>query len=293
MRAARGACALAAALCFCSAAYAATAGEPAADVAARARRVLSDERFQTEHPPPREPGAERVRIDVGGNDDEEQAASGGPQEQPGAQRGSRGGEAGAELGGGPGGARRRRDVSRARAPRQAATARPPPPPPDTDTASFVGTLFTGLLVAAVAAVIALVLAGVLGRRRPPAAPAPGSAAGEDRAGRRLPPLGAIEALAAEGRHAEAIHAMLLLSVGRLAQQGRLALSDDMTGREALRALAAGDAGRAALGELVLAVELSLFGGRDPGRDDYERCASALRELLATPAPGAQDVGEAA
>jgi len=85
--------------------------------------------------------------------------------------------------------------------------------------------------------------------------------------------------------------MLELAVAQLGRRGCLALSEDMTGREALQRAESDRAGRRALGELVLAVEVSLFGGRALGREDHERCAAALRRL-ASPGPAAGAGGEA-
>jgi hypothetical protein len=100
----------------------------------------------------------------------------------------------------------------------------------------------------------------------PAAPGPGDAPG--------PPGEDAEALAAEGRYSDAIHALLL---GVLARRG--GLHPAWTSREALKRLRLEPTGREALGEIVALVERTLFGGLPATRADYES-ARARREAIA-------------
>ncbi|XYH97568.1 DUF4129 domain-containing protein [Sorangium sp. So ce1128] len=90
-----------------------------------------------------------------------------------------------------------------------------------------------------------------------------------------------EALALEGRYDEAVHALLLAALGRLDLRGHVALNPAMTSREILARSRLEGAAREALRELVLAVELSLFGGLGADEGDYERCAAAYKGFSAS------------
>ena len=102
----------------------------------------------------------------------------------------------------------------------------------------------------------------------PAAPsgsvAPGSGSGLS--------LDEADRLAREGRYAEALH-MLLLDC--FAQLRRLrfdaVIAPSLTSRELARRLTLPEQSARALSAIVSAVELSHFGGRLPGEDDYNRC----------------------
>ncbi|EYF04611.1 DUF4129 domain-containing protein [Chondromyces apiculatus] len=280
------------------------AAESAADIAARARRVVSDERFQTEHPPFRAHDQKLRDVTLGGDEDSSAPSVDDPRRSPERRRDS------LTPGDDPQGerastaerarlareARRARDARRARRLAEAEHRSMPPALPRSEVASvasqLVSTLLLVLLGAVVLGGIALLIAGHLARRSPSVAQV--NAAGQRRADSDapLPEEGDIERLAREGHHAEAIHLMLQRAVAHLARQGRLALSDDMTAREALRAVVSGDAARRPLGELVLAVEISLFGGRDLDHQDYDRCATAFRALLGSPASAAAAQGTA-
>jgi hypothetical protein len=93
-----------------------------------------------------------------------------------------------------------------------------------------------------------------------------------------PPLAVAEALAREGRHAEAIHALLLAAIERVRSSAPLAAS--LTSRELSSAATLAPEGKAALLELVRAVELTLFGGRAAGAAEFEACSAALRRIPA-------------
>jgi hypothetical protein len=109
----------------------------------------------------------------------------------------------------------------------------------------------------------------LGRSDPEAARAPGE--------QRIPVAHA-QALADAGRYAEAVHTLLASVLGHLARQRHFRLDDAMTSREVLRAAELDEAPRGALEDLVMAVEVSLFGGLPPSRDDFERCMVSYRRL---------------
>ena len=90
-------------------------------------------------------------------------------------------------------------------------------------------------------------------------------------------LGDAEALAREGRFACAIHVLLLRTFEAIGRGASLPTS--LTSREVLGHVPMSEAARAALGELVAAVEVSHFGGRDAGEADYRRCADRYRAVL--------------
>ncbi len=77
------------------------------------------------------------------------------------------------------------------------------------------------------------------------------------------PLPDAERLFREGLIAEAIHALLLACLRELPS-----LPPAATSRELLAGMAPNDGARAALAQLVRAVELSRFGGRTPHEADY-------------------------
>jgi hypothetical protein len=82
------------------------------------------------------------------------------------------------------------------------------------------------------------------------------------------------ALAAAGRWAEAIHALLLETLEALSRAARLAPS--LTSREIVERVRLPAPARDALEGLVVAVELSRFGGAPAGEGDYRACLSRFR-----------------
>ncbi len=98
------------------------------------------------------------------------------------------------------------------------------------------------------------------------------------------PIASAEALAAEGRWAEAIHALLLETLQALSRAARLAPS--LTSREIVVRVPLPERAREALSGLVLAVELSRFGGAIPAEDDYRACLGRFRAFLETYRGGA-------
>jgi len=81
-----------------------------------------------------------------------------------------------------------------------------------------------------------------------------------------------DALAAEGRHADAIHVLLLRALRDVAR-ARGEFARGTTGREVVARVDDG-AARAALAELVATVERHEFGARDLGAADFARARAA-------------------
>lgn len=133
-------------------------------------------------------------------------------------------------------------------------------------------LWTALAVAVVIAATWLARRLGLGARdvEAPAAPA-------DEALRVDLPLEGAEALAAGGRFAEAIHRLLLDTLEALSRAARLAPS--LTSREIVATVALAPQAREALAGLVDAVEVSWFGGAEPGEAEYRRCLDRFRALV--------------
>jgi hypothetical protein len=94
------------------------------------------------------------------------------------------------------------------------------------------------------------------------------------------PLAAAEALAAQGLWGEAIHALLLRTLETLVAATETVLPPALTSREIHGRVPLVDHARSALGDLVLAVEVSRFGGAPAGPDDYARCLARWREFAA-------------
>jgi len=83
------------------------------------------------------------------------------------------------------------------------------------------------------------------------------------------PVANAEALAAEGRFSEAIHALLLDTLGALSRAARLAPS--LTSREIVARFPLAPRARDALAGLVDAVEVTWFGGVVSGETEYRHC----------------------
>lgn len=153
--------------------------------------------------------------------------------------------------------------------------------------SLIFLLGAALLVALIAGVVAAL-------RRPPSArtasgnvePPAGAAAELPRAA-----LGPAEALASEGRFAEAVHRLLIDALANLSARASHNTPRHWTSREILAALRLTVAAREALRELVDAVEISRFGGRPVGEADWRRAHAAFTGLGHTGAAG-QESGPA-
>jgi Domain of unknown function (DUF4129) len=90
-------------------------------------------------------------------------------------------------------------------------------------------------------------------------------------------------LAAEGRYAEAVHALLLAAIRHFAERARMTVQPSRTSRELMRVLPLGPEAREAFSELVRTVELSLFGGAAVTAEDYERSLARFQALTRRPA----------
>jgi hypothetical protein len=172
-------------------------------------------------------------------------------------------------------------------------------PADESAAAFGGddpvdvslpVLGAGAVLGKVLFIILLVVAGVLlvgwatrellARRRRGAEPRTGAEAEDSPASTGERPLVFDDAsrLAAEGRYAEAVHALLLAAIRHFAERSRTAVQPSRTSRELVRLLPLGPEAREAFAELVRTVELSLFGGAAVGAEDYERNLARFQAL---------------
>jgi hypothetical protein len=86
-------------------------------------------------------------------------------------------------------------------------------------------------------------------------------------------------LADARRFAEAIHVLLLETLAALSRAARLAPS--LTSREIVSRVPLPARAREALGGLVLAVEVSRFGGAPAGETDYRACLERFHAFLET------------
>jgi hypothetical protein len=161
---------------------------------------------------------------------------------------------------------------------QRALPTPTPPPdlqlPPEPLVLLVRFLFTaGLAVLVVLAAVWLYrrFRGAGGDRALAGDGAPGAAPLEV-------PLGDASALAGEGRFGEAIHLLLLETLEALSRAARL--SPALTSREIVAGVPLPPPAREALAGLVTAVELSRFGGAEPGQADYLTCLGRFETFLA-------------
>jgi hypothetical protein len=92
------------------------------------------------------------------------------------------------------------------------------------------------------------------------------------------PLDDAEALARAGRFGEAIHVLLLRTLEELVRRLERPLPRSKTSREILVEVRLPDEARGALSHLVSAVEVSFFGGSEPGASDYQVCVERFRRF---------------
>jgi len=144
-------------------------------------------------------------------------------------------------------------------------------------------VFIVLLVVAVLLVLGWLFREAMGRARKAAVEADGAEEGAAAAPEREPAFEDAARLAAEGRFAEAIHALLLAAIRHFAEHSRTPVQPSRTSRELVRLLPLGAETRDAFSELVRAVELSLFGGAPVSREEYERSLTRFRALTRRPA----------
>ena len=150
--------------------------------------------------------------------------------------------------------------------------------------AFLAKVIFIVLLAVVAVLIAVGIAQMIVERRRPALPEGGPAEAQAAAvPEREPDFADASRLAAEGRYAEAVHALLLAAIRHFAERSRIAVQPSRTSRELVRLLPLGPETREAFTELVRTVELSLFGGAAVGREDYERNLDRFRALTRRPA----------
>jgi hypothetical protein len=162
---------------------------------------------------------------------------------------------------------------------QRALPKPTPVPAPLEIPEPLVLLVKLLLAAAVA--VALVLAAVwLVRRLRPGARdvAPEDAEGAAAAPVAIPIVRA-QALAAAGRYAEAIHVLLLETMEALSRASRLAPS--LTSREVVARVSVPERARDALADLVLAVEISRFGGAEAGQYEFSLCLARFHDFQAS------------
>jgi hypothetical protein len=148
------------------------------------------------------------------------------------------------------------------------------PGPLLQTLLWVGVGILGLLL------LGALLRAIARRREQPAART-ASAAGAGAAGLALPQLeDEADALAREGRHAEAAHLLLLRTLAALARSLPHGLDRALTSREVIGQVPMPEPARKALGELARVVEHTRFGSRPATRADYDRSAQAFRSFVA-------------
>lgn len=90
-------------------------------------------------------------------------------------------------------------------------------------------------------------------------------------------IASAQALAAQGRYGDAIHALLLETLQALSRAARLPRS--FTSREIVARVPLGPEAREALAGLVVAVEVSWFGGAVPSEADYRGCLARFHVFL--------------
>jgi len=94
------------------------------------------------------------------------------------------------------------------------------------------------------------------------------------------PLRDAQALAREGRFAEAIHVLLLRAFEQLLRARGISVAPGWTSREVVERASYPGQAREALAGLVSAVETCTFGGQPASEDDYRLCADRYRHLAA-------------
>ncbi|WP_447932776.1 DUF4129 domain-containing protein [Sphingopyxis fribergensis] len=182
------------------------------------------------------------------------------------------------------------------------TAFPPPPPPPPPTPEWLKSLFdaigsffqwsapaaTPLMWIAVALVLLFLLYHFVPafarwvdnlpfRRKAGGADAE-DAAGLAEAGAARALLAEADALAAEGRFAEAVHLLLYRSVEDIEGRRPGLVKPAMTSRDLAEARDLPAVAQGAFSRIARAVEISLFGGRSIDAGAWEQCRSAYAEL---------------
>lgn len=173
---------------------------------------------------------------------------------------------------------------------------PPPKPPEWLTAllKFIAPalpyLFWGMIAAVVLAILYFILTNIVGVEWPWRRKRDGAVAEEEHwrpdetAARAL--LSEAEALAAEGRYAEAARLLLHRSIEDIARRLPRFLQPSLTARDIAAAEELPDAARPAFSAIARVVEVSAFGSRSVTADAWEQCREAYARfaLPATWAP---------
>lgn len=167
--------------------------------------------------------------------------------------------------------------------------KPLPEPPDWDLGPLAG-LVRILLWIGLAVVVGLAIAWLVSRLGGRASDA-AVEDGPDAPAQLDVPLDSAERLAAAGRFAEAIHVLLLETLAALSRAARLAPS--LTSREIVARVPLPARARDALVGLVLAVEVSRFGGAPAAERDYRACLERFHAFLETYRRGGQPAEGAA
>lgn len=85
-------------------------------------------------------------------------------------------------------------------------------------------------------------------------------------------------LARQGDFAEAMHVLLLQSVGELRRRLDVSIAESLTSREILYRIGLAPIERAIFADIIHRVEISYFGGHLPGEDDYLACRRSFETL---------------
>jgi hypothetical protein len=92
------------------------------------------------------------------------------------------------------------------------------------------------------------------------------------------PLGDAEELAARGEYREAIHTLLLRTLQELVRSSAVRVGPALTSREILGRVPLAHDARDALQGLIVAVELTHFGGDEAIEEDYVRCRAQFQKF---------------
>ncbi len=164
---------------------------------------------------------------------------------------------------------------------QLAMPSPEPPPWHPSLPGWVGWVVIGVI----AAVLAYGIGGYLltdvlpfWRRRGRLDWAEAPPTGDGAAAMPASAIDAADALAADGRIADAMHRLLLGGLAALRDRPGAALADSLTSREILRRASLPEPARAALRDMILRVEVTHFGARPTSAHDYAACRARFAEL---------------
>ena len=91
-------------------------------------------------------------------------------------------------------------------------------------------------------------------------------------------VAAADELGRQGRFVEAMHMLLLLSLGEIRRHVGEQFADSLTSREILRGTRLPPQGRASLRDIVARVEWTYFGGYPATVDDYTACRKSFDSL---------------